>query len=97
MGPTRKEGPGFCSRGGHGGLETDVREAGHQGVSCSVPNTHWARTATAAELLEPEWVGEGEEQDWGRALGLTAPGPPHVHPQELPCPCEHGREAAVTW
>lgn len=32
------------------GLKTGVREAGGYGASRSVPNTHWARTATAAEL-----------------------------------------------
>ena len=51
----RRGGAWPCSQGRTWGLETGVREA-----SLSVPNTHRARTATAAELLEPQWAGEGQ-------------------------------------
>lgn len=83
------------------GLKTGVREAGGYGVSRSVPNTHWARTATAAEL----WSHSGRKRSsgvgWGgaggRALGLDSSRASTCPPQELPCPSEHGQEAAVTW
>lgn len=80
------------------GSETAVREAGDYGASLGVPNTHWARTATAAELLEPQWAGEGQPSRTRAELWVwTAPGSQCAHPQELPCPSEHGQEAAVTW
>ena len=47
------------------GLKTGVREAGGYGVSRSVPNTHWARTATAAELWSHSGKGRGSGVGWG--------------------------------
>lgn len=101
--PARREGlpvgPNGRKRAGRGGgclalfqgrtwgLETGVRAAGDYGASRSVPNTHWARTATAAGLLEPQWVGEGQPNRTRAELWVwTAPGPQHAHPRNCHVP-----------
>lgn len=79
------------------GLETGVRGAGGCGAPPSVPDTHWGRAATAAGLLEPQWMGEGQPSRTRAELWVwTVLGPQHAHPPGTAM-SEHGQEAAVTW
>ena len=53
----------------------------------------------SSRAMEAQWSGEGQgsRMGWGRALGLDSSRASMCPPQELPCPSEHGQEAAITW
>lgn len=80
------------------GLETGVRGAGGCGASPSVPDTHWGREPQQQGYWSHSGRGKGspaglgQSSGFGQFQGLNVP-----TPQELPCPSEHGQEAAVTW
>lgn len=66
-----------------------------------LPSVSPAHTGPGQPQQQGYWSHSGQVQGSragrSRALGLDSSRTSACHPQDLPCPSEHGQEAAVTW